>query len=124
MRVSLPLRKTLASSGEYSFRACNLLGQAPDPLTTAGALTSIAFSAFVSCMTPTVALAIRMRRMTTGSTNALHQLAPSDSSKSASTNEMTAEARRMRTSWSWNCSRMSSHSGVGGSSGSSDSGLT
>lgn len=123
MRVTFPSRKALASSGEYSFKAYNFEAQAPGPLCIAGALTSMACSAFVSWITPTAALATRMRRMTKGSTNALHQL-PSDSSKSASTNEMTADARRMRTSWSLNCSRMSSHSGVDGSSGSSGRRLT
>lgn len=46
------------------------------------------------------------------------------SSNSARTNETTAEARRMRTSWSLNCSRISSHIGVGGSSGSSTASRT
>lgn len=53
-------------------------------------------------------------RITAGSTKALH---PPSSSKSARTNEIAAEPRRMRTSWSLNCSRMSCHIGVGGSSG-------
>lgn len=52
---------------------------------------------------------------TAGSTNAVH---PSSSSKSARTNDTAAEPSKMRTSWSLNCSRMSSQMGVGGSSGS------
>ena len=52
--------------------------------------------------------------MTTGSTKAVH---PSSSSNRARTNEMAADPSRMMTSWSLNCSRTSSHSGVGGSSG-------
>lgn len=55
-----------------------------------------------------------MVRMTTGSTKAVQ---PSSSSNSARTKEMAAEPRRMMTSWSLNCSRTSSQSGVGGSSG-------
>lgn len=57
--------------------------------------------------------------MTEGSTNALHHDPPSLSSNKANTKDTTAEARRMRTNWSLNCSSMSSQSGVGGSSGSS-----
>lgn len=119
VRVHSPSRKTLASSGEYSFKACTIVRIQETEVQSMGGLTSMAFSALVSWITPTVALATRMRRMTRGSTNALHQVDPSESSKRARTNETTAEARRMRTSWSLNCSRMSSHSGVGGSSGSS-----
>jgi hypothetical protein len=54
-------------------------------------------------------------RTTAGSTKAVQ---PSPSSKRASTNETAAEPSRMMTSWSLNCSRMSSQMGVGGSSGS------
>lgn len=61
-------------------------------------LTSIAFSALDSCMTPTAAFATRMRRMTRGSTNAPTREASSASSRRARTKEMTAEARRIRTS--------------------------
>lgn len=53
-------------------------------------------------------------RTTTGSTNAVQS---SPSSNKARTKETAAEASRIRTSWSLNCSRTSSHSGVGGSSG-------
>lgn len=98
----------------------------------------MAFSALLSCETPTTAFRIRIVRIclqsrsafyralavemgtfsslltTAGSTNALH---PPSSSNRASTKEMAAEPRRIRTSWSLNCSRMSSHRGVGGSSG-------
>lgn len=96
----------------------------------------MAFSALLSCETPTTAFRIRMVRIwscvnrgqlrvevrervmewiltTMGSTNALQ---PPSSSNRARTKEMAAEPRRMRTSWSLNCSRMSSHRGVGGSS--------
>ena len=58
--------------------------------------------------------------MTKGSTNAVALLvASSASSNNARTKEITAEARRMRTSWSLNCSRINSHNGVEGSSGNS-----
>lgn len=59
-------------------------------------LTSIAFSAFLSWTTPTVALAMRMRKMTAGSTSAV----PSDSFSStrARMKEIMALARRMSTS--------------------------
>lgn len=59
---------------------------------------------------------MRAGKLTTaGSTNAVQ---PSSFSNSASTNETAAEPSRMMTSWSLNCSRMSSQMGVGGSSGS------
>lgn len=54
-------------------------------------------------------------RTTAGSTKAVQ---PSSSSKRASTNDTAAEPSKMMTSWSLNCSRMSSQMGVGGSSGS------
>jgi hypothetical protein len=54
-------------------------------------------------------------RTTAGSTKAVQ---PSPSSNRASTNETAAEPSRMMTSWSLNCSRMSSQMGVGGSSAS------
>lgn len=79
----------------------------------------MAFSAFVSWTTPTTALAIRMRRITAGSTKAPNGLESAESSKRARRKETAAEARRMRTSWSLNWSRTSCHRGVGGSSGSS-----
>lgn len=82
--------------------------------------TSIAFSAFVSWITPTVAFATRMRRITKGSTNAVaREVVPSESSRRASTNEINAEARSIRTSWSLNCSKISSIRGVDSPSGSS-----
>lgn len=92
----------------------------------------MAFSALLSCDTPTTALRMRIVRIlqlnsqlpiflslrvlhtTAGSTNAVQ---PSPSSNKAKTKDTAAEPRRIRTSWSLNCSRMSSHSGVGGSSG-------
>jgi hypothetical protein len=74
----------------------------------------MAFSALLSCVTPTTALRIRMVRMTTGSTKAVQS---SESSNRARTKEMAADPRRMMTSWSLNCSRTSCHNGVGGSSG-------
>ena len=70
-------------------------------------------------MTPTVAFATRMRRITRGSTNAPIKVESSESSNKASINEITADASRMSTSWSLNCSRISSHNGVCWSSGSS-----
>jgi len=71
-------------------------------------------------MTPTAAFATRIRRITRGSTNAPNQVDPSESSSNARTKDTIAEARRIRTSWSLNCSRISSHSGVAGSSGSTE----
>lgn len=50
---------------------------------------------------------------TAGSTKAVQS---SPSSKRAKTNEIAAEARRMRTSWSWNCSRTNFQRGVASSS--------
>jgi hypothetical protein len=55
----------------------------------------------------------RDRLTTAGSTNAAH---PPSSSNIASTKETAADPRSIITSWSLNCSRMSSQSGVGGSS--------
>ena len=55
------------------------------------------------------------RLTTAGSTNAVQ---PSSSSKRASAKDTAADPSRMITSWSLNCSRMSSQMGVGGSSGS------
>lgn len=82
----------------------------------------MAFSAFVSWTTPTTALAMRMRRITTGSTKAPKGLESVESSKRARRKETAAEARRIRTSWSLNWSRTRCHRGVGGSSGSSGGG--
>jgi hypothetical protein len=83
-------------------------------------LTSMAFSALDSWITPTAALAIKMSKMTAGSTNTVNNPPPSElSSKRANIKEMAAEASKMRTSLSLNCSRISSHRGVAGSSGSS-----
>lgn len=84
-----------------------------------GELTSMACSAFVSWTTPTTALAIRMRRITAGSTKAAKGLASAECSKRARRKEMAADARRMRTRRSLNWSRTSCQRGVGGSTGSS-----
>ena len=83
-------------------------------------LTSMAFSALVSCTTPTVALAMRIRRMTRGSTKAVNHDPPGsdESSKRARTKETTAEPRRIRTSWSLNWATMSVRRLVGAASGS------
>ena len=94
-------------------------GRVREDVGTGRELTSIARSAFVSWTTPTTALATRMRRMTAGSTKAPKRVELAESSKKARRKETTAEARRMRTSWSLNWSRTSCHTGVGGSSGSS-----
>lgn len=56
-----------------------------------------------------------MRKMTPGSTIAVPKL--SLSSKRASTKDITAEANRIRTSWSLNCSRISAKSEADGCSG-------
>ena len=77
--------------------------------------TSMAFSALVSCHTPTAALAIRMRRITSGSTKACAW--SSESSRRASTNDTTAAPSRILTRLSSNCSRISFHSGVPSFSG-------
>lgn len=52
-------------------------------------------------------------RTTAGSTKAVQS---SLSSNRAKTKETAADPRRMRTSWSLNCSRINSQRGVGGSS--------
>jgi hypothetical protein len=65
---------------------------------------------------PTAAFAMRMRKITTGSTKALKGEASLSLSSKAKTNDMTADARRIRTSSFLNCSRISSHMGVPGSS--------
>jgi len=80
----------------------------------------MAFSALDSWITPTVAFATRISRMTRGSTNAVAKEEVSEeSSSSAKTNEITADANKMSTSWSLNCSRINSHRGVAGSPGNS-----
>ena len=56
----------------------------------------------ITCQTPTMALAMRMRRMTKGSTKAV--TVSSSSSKKANTKEMMAANRRIFTSRSSNCS--------------------
>ena len=61
-------------------------------------LTSIAFSAFVSCITPTVALATRISRITKGSTKAPPNVESSELSNRASTKDIMADASRMSTS--------------------------
>jgi hypothetical protein len=60
--------------------------------------TSIAFSAFVSWTTPTVAFTMRMRRITSGSTNAPRREPPSCVSTRARTKETRADASNIRTS--------------------------
>uniref|UniRef100_A0A6B0V2Y3 Putative secreted protein n=1 Tax=Ixodes ricinus TaxID=34613 RepID=A0A6B0V2Y3_IXORI len=92
-------RSTLPISGSYSFRA------------------SMALSALRSCQTPTTALAIRMRRMTKGSTKAVME--SSCSSNSARTNEITAANNKIFTRRSSNCSSISCHKGLPSSAGSS-----
>lgn len=59
---------------------------------------------------------MRIRRMTIGSTYAVDFWLSSVSRK-ARTKEMPAASKSIITSWSLNCSRMSSHRGVEGSSG-------
>lgn len=117
-------RITLVSSGEYSFKAFEKKDKKEKPNSARfccekregeGGLTSIAFSALVSCITPTVAFAIRINRITAGSTNAVSQ--SSFSSNKARMKETMAEPRRMRTSWSSNWARMRVMSEVGSSSG-------
>ncbi|PON72809.1 hypothetical protein PanWU01x14_062780, partial [Parasponia andersonii] len=61
------------------------------------------FSALFSCQTPTIAFNIKIRKITSGSTNAVTSFSSSPSYQ-ASTNEMTAAASRIRTRVSLNCS--------------------
>ena len=56
----------------------------------------------LTCHTPTMALAIKMSRITKGSTNAV--IDPSSSSKNASTKEITAASNKILTRRSSNCS--------------------
>jgi hypothetical protein len=79
----------------------------------------MAFSALDSWITPTAAFATKMSKMTAGSTNTVNNPPSELSSKRANIKEMAAEASKMRTSLSLNCSRISSQRGVAGSSGSS-----
>ena len=72
-----------------------------------------------TCQTPTMALAMRMRRMTKGSTKAVIE---SLSSKKARTKEMMAARSRILTSRSSNCSRISSKMVLPASTGSSGGG--
>ena len=64
-------------------------------------LTEI-FKNGLTCQTPTMALAIKMSRITKGSTNAV--IDPSSSSKNASTKEITAASNKILTRRSSNCS--------------------
>jgi hypothetical protein len=77
--------------------------------------TAMAFSALLSCDTPTMAFSIRIVKITIGSTNAVKSSPPSTRAK---TKEITAETNNMMTSWSLNCSSTNFHNGVGSSSGS------
>ena len=77
---------------------------------------SSALSALLSCHTPTMALRIRIVRITAGSTNASSARPPSsDSSMKARIVDSNAAPSRIWTSWSSNCSSTSFHSGVGSS---------
>lgn len=71
--------------------------------------SSIAASALRSVMTPTVALAIRMVRMTAGSVMAAKKVSPFERPMMKST---AAAASRILTRRSSNCLRISFHSGV------------
>uniref|UniRef100_A0A224XX29 Uncharacterized protein n=1 Tax=Panstrongylus lignarius TaxID=156445 RepID=A0A224XX29_9HEMI len=95
----LSLRTTLPISGSYSFSA------------------SIASSAFLSCHTPTMALAIRIRRITKGSTKAVSW--SSCSSNNARTKEMMAANNKIFTNRSSNCSNTNCHIDLPSSVGSS-----
>ncbi len=75
------------------------------------------FISKLTCHTPTMALAMRMRRMTKGSTNAVTVSSPS--SKKASTKEMMAARRRILTRRSSNCSSTSCQRDLPSSAGSS-----
>src|SRR5579859_4346872 len=84
----LPFLNTLASSGEYSDNA-----YISAHLQTFQC-TAIAFSAPLSCDTPTIALRTRIVRITIGSTNAVKS---SPSSINANANEITAEPSNINT---------------------------
>ena len=106
---------TLPVSGSYSFNA------------------SIADSAFLSCQTPTQALAIKMSKMTKGSTKAVIESSSSKKAKtynkvisvlfshlfSTLTNEMIAASNKILTRRSSNCSSTSSHRLLPSSAGNS-----
>mmetsp|Transcript_9500 Transcript_9500/g.31504 ORF Transcript_9500/g.31504 Transcript_9500/m.31504 type:complete len:252 (+) Transcript_9500:4114-4869(+) len=75
---------------------------------------SNAFSALLSCQTPTMALRIRMSKITAGSTKSTMEIATpgSRSSKNASAKLTPAASRRIFTSASSNCSKTSFHKGL------------
>ena len=88
--ISPLLLITLASGDCISFNASN------------------AFSAFVSCHTPTMAFKTKINRITKGSTNAVISFPPpgfGPSSKNARTNDTIAEASKILTNASSNCSK-------------------
>lgn len=70
-------------------------------------LVSIVRRSELTCHTPTIALAIRISKMTKGSTNA--EKAPSCSSNKANTNEIIAANNKILTRRSSNCSSTSCH---------------
>mmetsp|Transcript_38620 Transcript_38620/g.64132 ORF Transcript_38620/g.64132 Transcript_38620/m.64132 type:complete len:288 (-) Transcript_38620:9-872(-) len=109
----LPTATVTMSPGTRS--SALMVFSSPDLVTTAVSgsncfKASMAFSALVSCKTPTMALAMRIKKMTRGSKKAVSCSSPS--SKMARTNEMMAAVRRIRTRGSSNCSRTSFQKGV------------
>mmetsp|Transcript_26690 Transcript_26690/g.62448 ORF Transcript_26690/g.62448 Transcript_26690/m.62448 type:complete len:257 (-) Transcript_26690:16-786(-) len=90
--AQFPSRRTKAHSGASFFNA------------------SKAFSALESCQIAMIALRIRMVRITNGSTYAFKPSSFDFSSKKARRKETIAEASRIRTKVSSNCSMMSSKS--------------
>ena len=113
-----PVRTSTTSPGTRS-RAWNAWSHLPSRSTRAvsdciSLSASSAFSAFDSCHTPTMALRIKMRRMTPGSTKSTRSIgAPgARSSTHTSANDTAAAASRIFTSASSNCSSTSFHSGL------------
>ena len=72
----------------------------------------------LTCQTPTIALAIKIRRMTKGSTNAV--MDSSSSSKKAKTKEMIAASKRILTRRSSNCSKTNCQMDLPSSAGNSE----
>ena len=72
----------------------------------------------LTCQTPTIALAIKMRRMTKGSTNAV--MDSSSSSKKAKTKEIIAASNRILTRRSSNCSKTNCQMDLPSSAGNSE----
>ena len=113
-----PVRISMTSPGTSS-RAGKSCLHAPSRKHRAVSLcislsASSAFSALLSCQTPTMALSTRMSRMTPGSTKSTSETSTpgARSSVNASANDTTAARSRILTSASSNCSSTSFHRGL------------